>query len=140
MEIDDNVNIERMNETKLFDMISAELIKSEPLIQENKEKDKEKVIIAEPIVEPVMATIVEPVMATIVEPEHSDEEIEKYLQKFTTIKDGLTLLKISTDDVQLAPHDQERIVRLTVALNNASEVINNMYSLMVSMNNIFGAQ
>ena len=132
MEIDDNVNIERMNETKLFDMISAELIKSEPLIQENKEKDKEKVIIAEPIVEPVMATIVEP--------EHSDEEIEKYLQKFTTIKDGLTLLKISTDDVQLAPHDQERIVRLTVALNNASEVINNMYSLMVSMNNIFGAQ
>lgn len=69
---------------------------------------------------------------------HSDEEIEKYLKKFNLVKSDLEVYKTFVKRVDTSAHDQERIERLTTALNKSILLLDNLISLTVDMNNILG--
>lgn len=70
---------------------------------------------------------------------HSDEEIEKYLKKFDLVKSDLEVYKTFVKRVDTSAHDQERIERLTIAVNKSILLLDNMISLIVDMNNILGS-
>lgn len=110
------------DETKMFLMMSAEL--AEPVVES----------VAEPIAEPIVAPIVEAAK----EPE-TDEEMEKYLEKFSSVKQSIAEYRKKIGDIHHAHHDQHRIELLTDSLVDSVLLLENMFSLLVDMNNVLGA-
>jgi hypothetical protein len=109
MEGEDNVAIDNVVPLKE----EPSLVKEEPLLV----KEEEHLLVRE---------------------SHSDEEIEQYLKKFDLVKSDLEVYKTFVKRVDTSAHDQERIERLTAALNKSTLLLDNLISLTVDMNNILG--
>jgi hypothetical protein len=111
------------DETKMFLMMSAEL--AEPA---------DEPVAESPVAEPIAA----PVAEAPKEPE-TDEEMEKYLEKFSSVKQSIAEYRQKIGDIRHAQHDQHRIELLTDSLVDSVLLLENMFSLLVDMNNVLGA-
>jgi hypothetical protein len=110
-------------------------LKEEPLLV----KEEPLLVKEEPLKEEIVLPKEEPLLVKEEEHKesHSDEEIEKYLKKFDLVKSDLEVYKTFVKRIDTSAHDQERIERLTAALNKSTLLLDNLISLTVDMNNIF---